>query len=61
MNDSISVWQVLPVLCPDLTASYHPAQLLLDLVCEMKDAKNSDNHCYAMNESAGLVKYNCLM
>ena len=32
MDDSISVRQVLPVLSSGLTASYHPAQLLLDLV-----------------------------
>lgn len=32
MDDSISVRQVPPVLYSDLTASHHPAQLLLDLV-----------------------------
>lgn len=33
MDDCVSVGQVLPVLHPDLTASHHMTQLLLDLVC----------------------------
>jgi len=31
MDDSISVGEVLPVLCPDLTTPYHAAQLLLEM------------------------------
>lgn len=41
MNDSVSVWQLLPILHLDLTASYNSAQLLLDLLCERKDAQKN--------------------
>lgn len=32
MDDGVDVRQILPVLYPDVTAPYHPAQLLLNLV-----------------------------
>lgn len=55
MNDSISVWQLLLILHLDLTASYNPAQLLLDPVCEMKDVQNKSDMLLIM------VEYSCLM
>lgn len=50
MNDSVSVWQLLPILHLDLAASYNPAQLLLDLLCEMKDAQNKSDMLLIMVE-----------